>query len=96
MVDALEPRHSLECRRDKDHHELGAALALGRRAPFIGYARTAQHGAVDLPTVVDARQIPLKLAPVDGGGHLHGADCGDVGPAYQYLATAPTTWLSIG
>ena len=78
--------------RDEDHDELGAALALRRRAPLVGDARAAEHGDVDLPAVVDALQVPLKLAPVDGGGHLHGADCpvADAAGAtlIQYLAIA--------
>ena len=73
VVHALEPRHALERVRDQDHDELGAALALRRRALLVRDPGASEHRDVDRPSVIDARQVPLQLAPVDGGGHLHGA-----------------------
>ena len=64
LVDALEPRHPLVRRGDEDHDELGAALALGRRAPLVGHARAAEQRDLDRPAIADAVQVALQLAPV--------------------------------
>ena len=66
LVDALEPRHAVEGRRDEHDDVLGPALALRRAPALVGHARAAEQGRLDRPAVGDPAQVALELQPVHG------------------------------
>src|SRR5690349_7566365 len=75
LVDALEPRHTVEELRDEDDHELGPALALRPAAEVFVDARPSEQRPLEGPATAHPLDVAVELAPVDGfGGNDHGAD----------------------
>src|SRR3954447_6432123 len=72
LVDALEPRHTVEELRDEDDYELRPALALRAATEVVVDAGSAEERALKGPAIAHPLDVAVELAPVDGfGGNDH-------------------------